>query len=87
VIKVRKDASVHAFECVPRKLVLMEQLRNKERWKRRHGYGQRARAESAISSFKRAFGEHIDAVRWENAVNELLLKAQIYNIFVGMMNP
>jgi Transposase DDE domain len=87
VIKVRKDASVHAYGCMPRKLVVMEQLRNRERWKKRHGYGQRARVESAISSFKRTFGEHINAVRWENAVNELLLKAQIYNIFVGTMNP
>jgi DDE family transposase len=87
VIKVRKDASVHALGCMPRKLVVMEQLKNRERWKKRHGYGQRARVESAISSFKRTFGEHINAVRWENAVNELLLKAQIYNTFVGTMNP
>ncbi len=87
VVKVRKDASVHSLGCMPRKLVVMEQLRDRERWKRRHGYGQRARVESAISSFKRTFGEHITSVKWENMVNELLLKAQVYNLFVGISNP
>jgi hypothetical protein len=86
VVKVRKDASVHACGCTPRKLAAMEQLRDRERWKRRHGYGQRARVESAISSFKRTFGEHMTSVKWENMVNELLLKASVYNLFVGM-NP
>ncbi len=86
IIKVRKDASVHAYGCMPRKLVAMEQLRNRVRWKRRHGYGQRARVESAISSFKRTFGEHITSVKWKSIVNELLIKASVYNLFVGM-NP
>jgi hypothetical protein len=86
VIKVRKNASVHAYGCMPRKLVAMEQLKDYERWKRRHRYGQRARVESAISSFKRTFGEHITSVKWSNIVNELLIKASVYNLFVGM-NP
>ena len=80
------DASVHAYGCMPRKLAAMEQLRDRERWKRRHGYGRRARVESAISSFKRTFGEHITSVKWDNMVNELLLKASVYNLFAGI-NP
>lgn len=87
VIKVRKNASMHAYGCMPRKLVAMEQLRDYERWKKRHGYSQRARVESAISSFKRTFGEHITSVRWENMVNELLTKASVYNLFMGAMKP
>jgi hypothetical protein len=86
VIKVRKNASMHAHGCMPRKLVAMEQLRDYERWKTRRGYGNRARVESAISSFKRTFGEHITSVKWSSIVNELLLKASVYNLFVGM-NP
>jgi len=39
--------------------------------------------ESAISSFKRTFGEHIRSVRWQNVVNELLMKATVYNLFMG----
>ena len=61
----------------------MEQLRDYERWKTRHGYGKRARVESAISSFKRTFGEHITSVKWSSVVNELLVKASVYNLFVG----
>src|SRR2546422_725155 len=85
-IKVRKDASAHAYGCMPRKLVALEQLDDYERWKRRRGYGQRARVESAISSFKRTFGEHVSSVKWKSIVNELLVKASVYNLFVGM-NP
>ena len=66
-------------------LVAVEQLRY-ERWKTGRGYGQRARVESAISSFKRTFGEHITSVKWSSVVNELLVKASVYNLFVGI-NP
>jgi hypothetical protein len=86
VIKVKKNSSMRAKGCMPRKLVAMEQLKDYERWKRRHGYGQRARVESAISSFKRTFGEHITSVKWSSIVKELLIKASVYNLFVGM-NP
>jgi len=85
VIKVRKNASVlHAHGCMPRKVVVVEQLQDVKRWKRRHGYGMRWMAESAFSSMKRTFGEYVRSVRWKNIVNELLLKASVYNTFVGM---
>jgi Transposase DDE domain len=86
VIKVRKNASLRAMGCMPRKLVVVEQLKDYERWKRRHRYGNRARVESAISSFKRTFGEHITSVKWSSIVNELLVKASVYNLFMGI-NP
>jgi hypothetical protein len=86
VIKVRKNASLRAMGCMPRKLVVAEQLKDYERWKRRHRYGNRARVESAISSFKRTFGEHVTSVKWSSMVNELLVKASVYNLFVGI-NP
>jgi hypothetical protein len=47
--------------------------------KKRHGYGMRWMAESAFSSLKRMFGESVKSVKWQNMVNELLLKASIYN--------
>ena len=84
MIKVRKNGSTHAHGCTPRKRVVVEQLRDYEKWKRKHGYGYRRRAESAISSFKRTFGEYITSARWRNIVNELLIKASIYNLFIGM---
>lgn len=86
VIKVGKDASTHSLGCVPRKLAVLEQKRDYDRWKKRHGYGSRARVECAISSFKRTFGEHISAVKWENVVRELMVKASVYNPFTRL-NP
>jgi Transposase DDE domain. len=83
-IKVRKNASVlHAHGCMPRKMVVVEQLQDVKKWKRRHGYGMRWMAESVFSSLKRTFGEHVSSVRWNNIVNELLLKASVYNTFIG----
>ena len=68
---------------MPRKLVVIEQLRDMKRWKKKHGYGMRWIAESAFSSIKRTFGEHVASVKWNNIVNELLLKASIYNVFIS----
>jgi len=85
-IKVRKNSSMRADGCMPRKLVVVEQLKNYERWKKSHGYGHRWMAESAFSSIKRTFGEHVTSVRWENIVSELMRKASLYNLFMSM-NP
>jgi IS5 family transposase len=83
VIKVRSN-SVVSGECIPRDNSVMEQLSGYKKWKKKHGYGMRWMAESAFSSLKRTFGESIKSVRWENMVNELLLKASIYNAFMRM---
>ncbi len=40
--------------------------------------------ESAISSFKRVFGEHLTSVKWRYMVNELLLKASVHNMFMSI---
>ena len=42
-------------------------------------------AETAFSSIKRTFGEHVSSVKWNNIVNELMLKASIYNLFMDRM--
>jgi hypothetical protein len=85
VIKVRKNSSFKARGCMPRKAAAVEQLGNPE-WKREKGYGYRWMAESAFSSIKRIFGEHTSSIKWGNIINELLLKASIYNLFMAM-NP
>ena len=48
------------------------------RWKKKNGYGMRWIAESVFSSIKRTFGEYVSSVKWDNIVNELLLKASLY---------
>lgn len=84
IIKVRKNSSMKAMGCMPRKLVAIEQLKDPEEWRKKHGYGLRWIAESAISSIKRTFGEQISSIKWMNIVNELLFKASIYNLFITM---
>ncbi len=86
VIKVRKNSSVkNNTRCIPRKLSVIQQLDDTKRWKKRHGYGMRWMAESAFSSMKRTFGEHVSSAKWNNIVNELMLKASIYNLFMNNM--
>ena len=83
VIKVRKNSSVkNNAKCISRKLSVIQQIDDIKQWKKRHGYGMRWMAESAFSSIKRTFGEYVSSVKWNNIVNELLLKASIYNTFI-----
>ena len=84
VIKVRKNASLKANGCMPRKLVVQEQLSDYDRWRKKHHYGSRWMVESSISSFKRMFGEYVKSVKWKYMIHELLLKASIYNMFMSL---
>jgi len=84
VIKVRKNASSRAGGCIPRKLVAQEYLRDPEAWKRSHGYGQRWIAESTFSSLKRTFGEYVSARSMRNMAQEIMLKASLYNLLIGL---
>jgi hypothetical protein len=84
VIKVRKNSSGKAGGCVPRKLVAQEYLQDPEAWKRNHGYGQRWMAETVFSSYKRTFGEYVSAKKTENMARELMIKANLYNTFIGL---
>jgi hypothetical protein len=83
VIKVRKSSSSRVGGCIPRKLVAQEYLRDPEVWKRSHGYGQRWMVESTFSSLKRTFGEYVSARSMRNMANEIMLKASLYNLFIG----
>ena len=70
------------INCIPRKLSIIEQFKDIKRWKKKHGYGMRWMVESAFLSIKRTFGEYVSSVKWNNIVNELMLKASIYNTFI-----
>jgi len=84
VIKVRRNASSRAGGCMPRKLVAQEYLQDPEAWKHKHGYGQRWMVESTFSSLKRTFGEYVSAKTMRNMVNEIMIKASLYNLFTGL---
>jgi len=84
VIKVRRNASSRAGGCMPRKLVAQEYLRDPKAWKRKHGYGYRWMAESAFSSLKRTFGEYVSAKSMRNMAQEMMIKASLYNVLIGL---
>ena len=66
----------------PRKFAYLtggEKEANRRRWKERVDYGTRWLVEIVISSFKRLFGDFVRAVRWENVVQEMSLKVDVYN--------
>jgi hypothetical protein len=84
IIKVRENASSKAGGCMPRKLVAQEYLKNPKAWKRRHDYGQRWMVETVFSSLKRTFGEYVSARKFYNMVNEMMIKASLYNLFTGI---
>jgi len=83
VIKVRKNTSSRAGGCMPRKLAAQEYLKDPEAWKRSHDYGQRWMVETVFSSFKRTFGEYVSAKTIQNMVQEMMIKASLYNILIG----
>ncbi len=45
VIRVRKNSSLKAMGCMPRKLVVREQLGDYDGWRKRHRYGERRMGE------------------------------------------
>lgn len=72
-IKVRKNSSIKSMGCYTRKIGALKQISDP---------GNRWAAETAFSSMKRIFGEHVISIKWKNIVNELLMKAYIYNMFM-----
>jgi transposase len=77
-IKVRKNSD-RLTGCYPRKIIVLQQLKNFEKWKSKVNYGSRWIAETVFSSLKRVFGEYVSAKKFPNMVKEMILKASLYN--------
>jgi hypothetical protein len=88
-IKVRKSSnsakSSNSVGCYcPRKIAVLKQLKNFEKWKHSVSYGHRWAAESVFSSIiKRMLGEYVYSRKFPNMVKEMMLKASLYNMFVS----
>src|SRR5215208_7451288 len=82
-IKVRKNSSANKItDSHPRNIVVLQQLKNLEKWKDSVSYGYRWIAETVFSSIKRMFGECVSARKYSNMVKEMMLKASLYNTFI-----
>ena len=84
-IKTRSNSKVKSANCHARNMSVIIQQTNLKRWKRSVSYGHRWIAETAFSSIKRMFGEHVTARKFPHMVKEILLKATLYNMFNRMI--
>jgi hypothetical protein len=83
-IKTRSNSKVKTGNCHARNMSVVKQQANLKRWKRSVSYRYRWMVETAFSSIKRMFGQHLTARKFSNMVKEILLKATLYNMFSQM---
>ena len=80
-IKVRKNSRFRKTNHYQRNKTVKIQKTDLGKWKDSVGYGQRWIAETIFSCMKRMFGEYVTAIRLENMIKEMILKASLYNWF------
>ncbi len=83
-IKVRRNSIISSKSNRMRNREVMQQTKDFLKWKKKKRYGQRWIAETAFSSIKRMFGEHVSAFRFQNMVKEMILKVSLYNLFTRL---
>ena len=84
-IKVRKNSRCRKTNHYLRNKAVMMQKNNLQNWKNSVRYGQRWIVESVFSCIKRMFGEYVTAIRFENMIKEMILKASLYNLFQSII--
>ena len=84
-IKVRKNAQVRLKKGnILRNLSILTQRKDLQKWKDSVSYGQRWIVETVFSSIKRRFGEYVYSVRLKNMIQEMMLKASLYNKMISI---
>jgi hypothetical protein len=68
-----------------RNLSVISQKKDLQKWKDNVSYdGQRWIIETVFSSIKRMFGEYVYSVRLKNMIQEMMLKASLYNKMISI---
>ncbi len=85
-IKVRKNAKVRLKKGhILRNLSVISQKNDLQKWKDSVSYGQRWIVETVFSSIKRMFDrEYVYSVRLKNMIQEMMLKASLYNKMISI---
>ena len=85
-IKVRKNAKVKWKKGnILRNLSAISQKKDLQKWKDSvSDDGQRWIVETVFSSIKRMFGEYVYSVRLKNMIQEMMLKASLYNKMISI---
>ncbi len=79
-IKVRKNARVRLKKGnILRNLSVRYQKNDLQKWKDSVSYGKRGIVETVFSCLKRRFGEYVYSVKLKNMIQEMMLKASLYN--------
>lgn len=84
-IKVRMNSRVRLKKGnMLRNLSVLAQRNDLQRWKDSVSYGQRWIVETVFSCIKRMFGEYVYSVRFKNMIQEMMLKASLYNKMISI---
>ncbi|HEY6536521.1 MAG TPA: transposase [Candidatus Nitrosocosmicus sp.] len=67
-----------------RNLSVLAQRNDLREWKDSVSYGQRWIVEPVFSSIKRTFGEYVYSVKLKNMIQEMMLKASLYNKMISI---
>ena len=84
-IKVRKNSRIRWKKGnILRNLSVISQKNDLQKWKDSVSYGQRWIVETVFSSIKRMFGEYVYSVKLKNMIQEMILKASLYNKMISV---
>jgi len=80
ITNIRKNVSEHSRGCLIRRMHADERaFIGEDEWKEKHGYRMRWKVESAISDYKRMFGESVSSKTFGNMVNEIGHNIECFN--------
>jgi hypothetical protein len=82
-IKIRRNARVKKTNNIFRNLLVISHNNDLQRWKDSVSYGQIWITETMFSCIKRTFGEYVYSVKIENMIQEMMLKASLYNKLIS----
>ena len=84
-IKVRKNSKVRWKKGnILRNLSVLAQKNDLKMWKDSVSYGKRWIAETVFSAIKRMFGEYVYSIKLKNVIQEMILKASLYNKMISV---
>ncbi len=84
-IKVRKNSRVRWKKGnILRNLSVLAQRNDLQKWKDSVSDGKRWIVETVFSCIKRMFGEYVYSIKLKNMIQEMMLKASLYNKFISL---
>jgi hypothetical protein len=86
VTNIRKNACRNSRGCMVRwKQIHERDTIGNEAWKEKYGYNMRWKAESAISDYKRMFGESVSSKTFDEMVKEIGRNIECFNLMKRAM--